>query len=40
MFISDFQEMARGHFIIKRLEEIHGPEQVRYAYDNLQDAKS
>ena len=40
MFISHFQEMARGHFIIKRLEEIHGPEQVRYAYDNLQDAKS
>jgi hypothetical protein len=40
MFISHFQEMARGHFIIKRLEAAHGPEQVRQAYDNLQDAKS
>jgi hypothetical protein len=40
VFLSHFQEMARGHFIIKRLEAAHGPEQVRYAYDNLQDAKS
>jgi hypothetical protein len=39
MFISHFQEMARGHFVIKRLEEVHGPEQVRFTYDNLQDAK-
>jgi hypothetical protein len=40
MFISHFQEMARGHFIVKRLEAAHGPEPVRQAYDNLQDAKS
>jgi hypothetical protein len=38
MFMAHFQDLARGHFIIKRLEVLHGPEQVRLAYENLQDA--
>jgi hypothetical protein len=33
MFISHFQDMARGHFIIKRLEALHGQERIRAAYE-------
>ena len=33
MFIGHYQELARGHFIVKRLEAARGPEQVRRAYD-------
>ena len=40
MFLAHFQELARGHFIVKRLEAARGPEQVRRAYDKLQDAKT
>jgi hypothetical protein len=35
MFIDHFQRMARGHFIVRRLERIHGVEEVRRAYDEL-----
>jgi len=35
MFISHFQDMARGHFIIKRLEAAHGQERIRAAYEQL-----
>jgi hypothetical protein len=35
MFISHFQEMARGHFIIKRLEASHGQERIHAAYEQL-----
>jgi hypothetical protein len=39
LFLAHFQEMARGHFIVKRLEETHGEQAVRQAYEKLQDAK-
>ncbi|HEY3854523.1 MAG TPA: EcsC family protein [Verrucomicrobiae bacterium] len=39
MFMSHFQELARGHFIVKRLEAARGMEQVRTAYNSLQGAK-
>jgi hypothetical protein len=32
LFIDHFQDMARGHFTVRRLERIYGPEQVRSAY--------
>jgi len=32
LFIEHFQNMARGHFIVRRLEKIHGAEPVRLAY--------
>ena len=32
IFIDHFQEMARGHFIIRRLERTHEPEAVRRQY--------
>ena len=35
IFIGHFQDMARGHFIVRRLERIHGTEPVRWAYEGL-----
>lgn len=33
LFINHYQEMARGHFTIRRLERIYGENAVRLAYD-------
>jgi hypothetical protein len=35
IFIGHYQDMARGHFIVRRLEKVHGAEPVREAYDKL-----
>lgn len=35
LFMNHFQDMARGHFIVKRLEEVHGREAVKQVYDTL-----
>jgi hypothetical protein len=35
LFIAHYQDMARGHFIVRRLEKIHGAEPVRLAYEAL-----
>jgi hypothetical protein len=35
IFIAHYQDMARGHFIVRRLEQIHGAEPVRLAYESL-----
>lgn len=35
LFIDHFQDMAQGHFIVRRLERAHGREAVRSAYDAL-----
>jgi hypothetical protein len=35
MFIDHFQDMARGHFIVRRLERTYSPELVRDEYDRL-----
>jgi hypothetical protein len=35
IFTAHFQDMARGHFIVKRLEAAHGQEAVRDAYDKI-----
>src|SRR5512139_3478421 len=35
LFIDHFQDMARGHFIVRRLERTYGAELVRAAYDKL-----
>jgi hypothetical protein len=42
VFISHFQDMARGHFVIRRLERRHGSEIVLAAYKELAagDARS
>jgi len=35
LFISHFQAMARGHFIVRRLERTYGTDVVRQAYEAL-----
>ena len=35
LFIDHFQDMARGHFIVRRLERAYGVEAVRIAYMEL-----
>lgn len=35
LFISHYQDMARGHFVVRRLEEKYGAETVRDAYATL-----
>ncbi|HSR52264.1 MAG TPA: EcsC family protein [Acidobacteriota bacterium] len=40
VFIGHFQQMARGHFKIRRLERIYGEEAVRQAWDSLDGVPS
>jgi hypothetical protein len=35
LFIDHFQKRARGHFVVRRLEAVHGYETVREAYESL-----
>jgi hypothetical protein len=35
VFIDHFQNAARGHFIVRRLEQVHGADEVRTAYEML-----
>jgi len=35
IFIGHYQDMARGHFIVRRLEKTHGTEIIRRAYDRI-----
>jgi hypothetical protein len=35
LFMDHFQDMGRGHFIVRRLERLHGQEEVRQLYDAL-----
>jgi hypothetical protein len=35
VFIDHFQDIARGHFIIQRLERRYDPELVKQAYDTF-----
>ncbi|MBL0226072.1 MAG: EcsC family protein [Geobacteraceae bacterium] len=35
LFIDHFQDMGRGHFIVRKLERLHGREEVRRLYDTL-----
>ena len=37
-FIDHFQEIARGHFTVRRLERRYGKDAVRTAYDKLSSA--
>ena len=37
-FIEHFQDVARGHFTIRRLERIYGADAVRAEYDRLKSA--
>jgi hypothetical protein len=35
LFMDHFQDMARGHFTIRRMERVHGTEKVRLMYEGL-----
>ena len=35
VFIGHYQDMARGHFTVRRLERLHGAEAVREAYEGI-----
>jgi hypothetical protein len=35
LFVDHFQEMARGHFIVRRLERTYDPQLVRVEYERL-----
>ena len=39
LFISHFQDMARGHFAIRALERKYGPDVIRDAYMQFNDAE-
>ncbi len=38
-FIEHFQELARGHFAVRRLERVYGAEAVRAEYERLRKAE-
>lgn len=40
LFISHFQAMAGGHFVIRRLERKYGPEEVKREYQRVAGLKS
>ena len=35
LFIDHFQNIGKGHFIVRRLERLHDPEEVRRIYEEL-----
>ena len=35
LFIDHFQDMGKGHFIVRRLERFHDPKEVRWMYEEL-----
>ena len=35
IFVHHFQEMARGHFTVRRLERKHGQNRVQQAYEKI-----
>ena len=35
IFISHFQDMAKGHFVIRRLEKIYGKEMIKTEYEEM-----
>ena len=38
VFIEHFQEIAQGHFTVRRLERVYGKDVVRAEYDRLAEA--
>ena len=34
-FIDHFQDVARGHFTVRRLERIYGKDEIRREYDRI-----
>ena len=34
-FIEHFQDMAKGHFVVRRLERTYGPDVVKVEYERI-----
>ena len=34
-FIEHFQDVARGHFTVRRLERLYGQDKIRTEYDQI-----
>jgi hypothetical protein len=34
-FIEHFQDVARGHFTVRRLERLYGKDKIRTEYDQI-----
>jgi hypothetical protein len=34
-FIEHFQDVARGHFTVRRLERLYGKDKIRMEYDRI-----
>jgi hypothetical protein len=39
LFVDHFQDIARGHFIVRRLEREYGKEEVQKAYEKIRSGK-
>ncbi len=39
LFISHFQDMAKGHFTVRKLERIYGQETIQSTYNNLKTSE-
>jgi hypothetical protein len=40
LFVDHFQDVARGHFIIRRLEREYGKEEVQKEYTKIRSGES
>lgn len=40
LFVDHFQDVARGHFIVRRLERVHGKEAVQVAYESIRKGQN
>ena len=39
IFIDHFQDMAKGHFTIRKLEKLYGKEDIKYLYEEMRKSK-
>jgi len=39
LFVDHFQDMARGHFVVRRLERIYGPDVVQSQYERIRASR-
>ena len=40
VFVGHFQRVARGHFIVRRLERVHGRETIQIAYESIRTGEN
>ena len=35
IFIDHFQDMAKGHFVVRKLERLYGKDEIKRLYDEI-----